>query len=263
MLFSIIAYIIAGFYENFLWVKWNLNVTHFSGKNDPNINSFGPIKIREINPCQISLREILMDFSPRMKQQIKQINQKQQTPYCNKTDFVKAEMVNKYTTRIIIPGGIFRPAAIRRPRSLIHLGTGQTNVFRWENWQLHGSVRVPTWYIITIKNGPLRKRKTEISFVLEEQTSYLTAIPDLMLINSLLPNNTVMAYHKDNRYCGRTKAAKVGMYNVRHLTQKRYEQCFQYHNNTNICSKKQEPQCKYAVGSLALAMKKSGILPDL
>jgi len=50
--------------------------------------------------------------------------------------------------------------------------------------------------------------------------SYQTAIPDIMLINSLIPNNTVMAYHKGNRYCERIKAAKVDMYNARHFTQK-------------------------------------------
>ena len=47
------------------------------------------------------------------------------------------------------------------------------------------------------------------------------------------------------------------------LHKKTYEQCHQYHNNTYICSKTQEPQCKYAVGSLELAMQKPGILPDL
>jgi len=93
--------------------------------------------------------------------------------------------------------------------------------------------------------------------------SYLTAMPDLMLINSLLPSNTIMAYHKGNRYCERIKAVKVDMHNVRHIKQNEYEQCYRYHNNTNICTITQEPQCKYAVGSLELAMQRPGILPDL
>jgi len=58
-----------------------------------------------------------------------------------------------------------------------------------------------------------KERKTGIHFVLEQQTSYLTAILDLMLSNTLLPNETLMAYHKGNRYCERTSAAKVDMYN--------------------------------------------------
>ena len=48
-------------------------------------------------------------------------------------------------------------------------------------------------YIYNKKNGPLRTKKTEIHFVLEQQASYLTAIPDLMFSNTLLPNNTIMA----------------------------------------------------------------------
>jgi len=148
---------------------------------------------------------------------------------------------------------------------LIQLGTGQTNVFQWETWQLHGSLTISTLYILTIKNGPIRTKGTEIHFVLEKQMSYsyLTAMPDLMLINSLLPSNTIMAYHKGNRYCERIKAVKVDMHNVRHIKQNEYEQCYRYHNNTNICTITQEPQCKYAVGSLELAMQRPGILPDL
>jgi len=142
-----------------------------SGKDNPSIISVGPIHIKEIQPCQIDIREILMDFSPEIKRQIKQINRINEIPHCNKTDLVKIEMLNSDTTRIIIPGGIFRSIATRRPRSLMHLGTGQTNVFQWENWQLHGSIRISTWYTLTIKNGPLIKKRTEIHFVLEKQMS--------------------------------------------------------------------------------------------
>jgi len=113
-------------------------------------------------------------------------------------------------------------------------------------------------YKWTIKN-----EKTEIHFVLEQQMSYLTAIPDHMLSNTLLPNNTIMAYHKGNQYCKRMKVAKVDMCNVRHIKQKAYDQCYKYHNNTNTCTRTQDPQCKYAVGSSELAMQKHGILPDL
>ena len=36
-----------------------------------------------------------------------------------------------------------------------------------------------------------------------------------------------------------------------------------YHNNTNIYQKTQEPHCKYAVGSIKTALQKPGILPDI
>jgi len=163
----------------------------------------------------------MIQFSHNMKQKIEQNDRMENIPRCNKNDFIKIDLVNSDTTTIIIPGGIFRPISTKRPRSIIHLGTGKTNVFQWENWQLHGSVRIPTCYIFTIKkNGPLRTKKTEIHFVLEQQYFYLTAIPDLMLSNTLLPNNTIMAYHKGNQYCERIKVAKVNMYNVQHIKQK-------------------------------------------
>ena len=47
-----------------------------------------------------------MGFNPQIKQKIKQINRIREIPYCNKTEFVKVEIVNSDTTRIIIPGGI-------------------------------------------------------------------------------------------------------------------------------------------------------------
>jgi len=130
---SIVAHIIAGFYETFSWVKWKFNVTHFSGKNDPNLDSFGPTQIREIRPCQIPIRELMIQFSHNMKQKIEQNNRMENIPWCNKTDFVKIEIVNSDTTRIIIPCGIFRPISTKRPRSIMHLGTGKTNVFQWDN----------------------------------------------------------------------------------------------------------------------------------
>jgi len=159
VLSTIIAQIIAGFYETFSWVKWKLDVTHFSGKKETNINSFQPIQVYEIKPCQIDLQKLLMHFSPNTKQRIKQNNRINGMPYCNKTDFVKIEIVNTDTTRTVIPGGKFRPIPTRSRRSIIHLGMGKTNVFRWENWQLHGSIRIPTWYIITITKGPVRTKK--------------------------------------------------------------------------------------------------------
>ena len=44
-----------------------------------------------------------------------------------------------------------------------------------------------------------------------------------MLSNTLLPNETLMAYHKGNRYCERTSAAKIGMYNSQ-VKQRDYNQ---------------------------------------
>jgi len=127
---SIIPYIIAGFYETFLWVKWTLDVTHFSGKNDPNSNSSRPIQVQELKPCQIKIQNLLMFFSHNTKQRIKQNNRINGMPYCNKTEFVKIEIINKDTTRIILSGGTFKPIPIRKQRSIIHIGTGKTNVFQ-------------------------------------------------------------------------------------------------------------------------------------
>jgi len=129
-------------------------------------------------------------------------------------------------------------------------------------WQLYGSIKIPTWHIITIKNGPIRTRKVAIHFVLEQQTSYLTAIPDLMLSSTLLPNQTMMAHHKGDKYCERISSATIDMHNSQHVQEKQYDNCYSYHNNTNISAKTQDPQCKFAVGSLKKAMKKLGILPD-
>jgi len=53
------------------------------------------------------------------------------------------------------------------------------------------------------------------------------------------------------------------MHNAINIRQKPYAHCYNYHNNTNICQKMQEPQCKYAVGSIKKALQKPGILPDI
>ena len=152
---------------------------------------------------------------------------------------------------------------IRKQRSIIHIGTGQTNIFQWEDWQLYGAIKIPTWYIITIINGPIRTRKTAIHFFLEHQLSYLTVIPGVMLSDTLFPNHTMMAYHKGNKYCERLSSALTDMHNAQYVQQKQYKNCYNYHNNTNICAKTQEPQCKFAVGSLKTAMEKPGILLDI
>jgi len=43
---------------------------------------------------------------------------------------------------------------------------GKTNVFQWENWQLHGSIRIPTWYLITMDQEGQEK---------QESTSFLNS----------------------------------------------------------------------------------------
>jgi len=225
-----------------------LDVTHVNEINDPNLYSARITYAHALKQCPIEIQKLSRFFNYNTKQQIYNNNYTNATPYCNKNDFIKIEIVNKYTTRITIPGGKCRPAPIRKQRSIIHVGTGQTNVFQWENWQLHGAIKIPTWYIITIQNGLIRTRKTAIHFALEQQTSYLTAIPDLMLSNTLLPNQTMMAYKKGDKYCERISSAITDMHNSQNAQQKQYENCCNYHNNTNICAKTQEPQCKFAVG---------------
>jgi len=70
-----------------------------------------------------------MYFILNTKQRITQNNRINGIPYCNKTDFVKIEIVNADTTRIIIPGGLFRPVPTKSQRSIIHLGTGKNKCF--------------------------------------------------------------------------------------------------------------------------------------
>jgi len=130
---SLIPHIIAEFYETFLWVKWKLDVTHFNGINDPNLNSSEITHIQEQKPCQIEIQKLLMFFNYNTKQKIHNNNYTNTTPHCNKNDFIKIEIVNEDTTIIIVPGGKFKPVPMRQRRSIIHVGTGQTNIFQWEN----------------------------------------------------------------------------------------------------------------------------------
>ena len=106
---------------------------------------------------------------------------------------------------------------IRRQCSLIHLGMAQSSIFQLENWQLHEAIKIPTWYTITIIDGPTRTRKTAIHFASEHQSSYLTAIPDEMLNTILLPKHTFMAYHKGNKYCERINSAKIDIHNAQYV----------------------------------------------
>jgi len=73
-----------------------------------------------------------MSFNYNTKQQIHNNNYTNAIPYCNKNDFTKIEVENKHTTKITTPGGKFRSVPIRKQRSIIHVGIGQTNVFQWE-----------------------------------------------------------------------------------------------------------------------------------
>ena len=70
---------------------------------------------------------------------------------------------------------------------------------------------------------------------------------DAMINKKLLPKYTLIAYHKGDKYCERLSSARTDMHNAINVRQKQYTNCHDYHNNTNICQKMQEPQCKYAV----------------
>jgi len=260
---TLLPYIIVGFYETFLWVKWKMDVIHAEDTKPITSAQNEIADTAETEPCRINIEKLLISFNHKKRPQIHSDNRINAIPFCNKNDFIKIEVVNSRTTKITIPGGRFRTIPRRKQRSLIHLGIGQTNIFQWENWQLYESIKIPTWYIITIINGPIRTRKTAIHFALEHQLSYLTAIPDVMLSNTLLPSQTMMAYHKGGKYCERISSATTDMHNAQYVQQRQYNNCHNYHNNTNICAKTQEPQCRFAVGCLKTAMEKSGILPDI
>ena len=53
------------------------------------------------------------------------------------------------------------------------------------------------------------------------------------------------------------------MYNALHTNKQKNSNCFPYYNNTETCEIKNEPKCKYAVGSMQTALQKPGILPDI
>ena len=214
-------------------------------------------------PCQIPIQELLIPFPHQTKTKILKAASKKNTSLCNINDFIHIQIVDKDTTRITIPGGRFRNIPDKNKQSIIHIGWGQSNIFQCQNWQLQDGIKTPSWYVLTIKNGPTRKNKVTIHFALQNLQSQLMTIPSAMLDGSLLPKNTLMAYHQENKYCERISAAKTDMYNALHMNKKEYTNCFPYYKNTEKCAKKQEPHCRYAVGSIKTALQKPGILPDI
>jgi len=209
----------------------------------------------DTKPCTIQQDNLLISTNRQFPQS--------QLPLCNASNFLKIRIVNKDTTKITIPGGKFRIISQRQKRSLIHLGITNSNIFHWENWQMKNTIKIPTNYVLTIKNGPIRKQKKVIHFALENIQSYLMTIPDALIHKNLQPEDTLIAYHKGDQYCERVSSAKIDMHNAKHINQRPYKNCYRYHNNTAVCQKMQEPHCKYAVGSIKTALQKPGILPDI
>ena len=78
-------------------------------------------------------------------------------------------------------------------------------------------------------------------------------IPDALIHKNLLPEETLIAYHKGNQYCERISSAKIDMHNAKYVNQKPYKNCHQYYDNTETCKKMQEPHCRYTEGSTQTA----------
>jgi len=213
---AILPIIISSFYETSIWVKWKLQVTHNLTENDT-------------KPCTVQQDNLLISFMQQLPQN--------QLPLCNASDFLKIQIVNKDTTKIIIPGGKFRSISQKQKRSLIHLGIEDSNIFHWENWQMKNTIKTPTNYILTIVNGPIRKQKKVVYFSLENIQSHLMTIPDALIHKNLQTEDTLIAYHKGDQYCERISSAKIDMYNVQNINQKPYKNCHTYHNNTETCQK--------------------------
>ena len=231
----IIPFIIASFYETSTWVKWKVEITH--------TNNITNTTIKRNKPCQIPIENLMSPFSYQTKAEILKHKNARKIPLCNTTDFTQIQTINDDTTKITIPAGRFRIIPIKQKRSIIHLGWGLSNIFQWDNWQLQNGIKIPSWYVITIVNGPMRKNKVAIHFALQNLQSYLMTIPNAMLDESLLPKNTFMAYYQQNKYCKRISSAKTDMYNALNINQIECTNCFPYYNNTETCAKKQEPQC--------------------
>ena len=213
---AIIPIIISSFYETSTWVKWKLQVTHNLTENDS-------------KPCTIQQNNLLISTNRLFPQS--------QLPLCNASNFLKIRIVSKDITKITIPGGKFRIISQRQKRSLIHLGITNSNIFHWENWQTKNTIKIPTNYVLTIKNGPTRKQKKVIHFALENIQSYLMTIPDALIHKNLQPEDTLIAYHKGDQYCERVSSAKIDMHNAKHINQRPYKNCYRYHNNTAVCQK--------------------------
>ena len=89
------------------------------------------------------------------------------------------------------------------------------------------------------------------------------AIPDALIYKNLQSTDTLIAYHKGDQYCERISSAKIDVHNAKYVNQRPYKNCHQYYDNTETCTKMQEPHCRYAVGSIQTALQKPGILPDI
>ena len=107
-----------------------MDVTHVNGINDPNLNSSRITYVHKLKTCQIEIQKLLLFFNYITKQKINNNNYTNEMPYCNKNDFIKIEIINEYTTIIIIPGRKFKLVPIRKRRSIMHVGAGQTNIFQ-------------------------------------------------------------------------------------------------------------------------------------
>jgi len=127
----------------------------------------------DTKPCTIQQDNLLISIMRQLTQN--------QLPFCNASNFLKIQIVNKDTTKISIPGGKFRIITQNQKCSLIHLGIGDSNIFQWENWQMKNTIKTPTNYVLTIVNGPIRKQKKVIHFALENTQPHLMIIPDALI----------------------------------------------------------------------------------
>ena len=75
----------------------------------------------DTKPCTVRQNNLLISTYKQLPQN--------QLPLCNATNFLKIQIVNKDTTKIIIPGGKLRIIPQRQKRSLIHLGITNSNIF--------------------------------------------------------------------------------------------------------------------------------------
>ena len=95
------------------------------------------------------------------------------------------------------------------------------------------------------------------------QVLHLTTIPDVILNNTPLSIKPWLPIKTATKSLRTISSAKTDMHNVINVRQTPYKNCYDCHNNTNICQKTQKPHCKYAVGSIKTALQKPGILPDI
>jgi len=90
---SILPFIIPGFYETFSWVKWKMDVIHTEEGESTQPALRGLTNTFDEKPCRINIQKLLIPFNYYTTLHIHNNNHVNTIPLCNKTDFIKIEVI--------------------------------------------------------------------------------------------------------------------------------------------------------------------------